>query len=150
MTMKAPSRRQLLLGGVAIGALATTGAGYLASAGPVDYFRAMLRYRLPDANISEGTIHAFANDALSKRNADFLPKLRVLSAGVRVAGYEGLTSLMQENPAFEQFDREFLTRFLIGSNFFQVPDPARDEIVYAGVLPACGNPFALFEPPQAA
>lgn len=150
MKLKKPSRRQLLLGGAAVGALGVVGGGYLASAGPEDFFKAMLNARLPGVQISRESIRAFAEDSLKNRNDDFLPKLKVLSAGARAMGYHNLAAAMKDNEAFEVFDREFLTRFLLGSNFFNVADPTKEEIIFVGVPPACANPFARFEPPQAA
>lgn len=150
MKLTTPSRRQLLLGGAAVGALGLAGGGYLLSAGPADFFRAMLDARLPGVKISRESIEAFVEDSLKNRNDDFLPKLKILSAGTRAVGYENLAAAMKDNEAFEVFDREFLTRFLLGSNFFNVADPTKEEVIFVGVPPACGNPFARFEPPQAA
>lgn len=41
-------------------------------------------------------------------------------------------------------ERLALSEFLMGSNFFRVPDPRRATIVYGGSILACGNPFATF------
>lgn len=38
-------------------------------------------------------------------------------------------------------ERHVLTEYLIGSNFFRVPDPKRETIVYNGAVIACINPF---------
>lgn len=38
-------------------------------------------------------------------------------------------------------ERHVLTEYLIGSNFFRVPDPKAETIVYGGAVIACINPF---------
>ena len=40
-------------------------------------------------------------------------------------------------------ERHVLTEYLIGSNFFRVPDPKRETIVYNGAVIACRNPFTF-------
>lgn len=146
--MKLPiSRRNLLLGGAALGALGLGVGGYAAAAGPHEFFGAMLRAQLPGARISDETVRAFTADAMVGRNSDFAPKLKVLAAASRVIGFDGVNAAMGDDFDFEKFNREFLTRFLIGSNYLELADPTTEEVVYFGAPRACANPFAEFDPP---
>ena len=42
----------------------------------------------------------------------------------------------------DEVEREIVTDFLMGSNFFRVADPAGEPIVYFGRPTVCPNPFA--------
>lgn len=141
------TRRRLLMGGAAVGALGLGVGVYGATAGPYDFFAGMLRSQLPGVNISDDTIRQFAEDSLLNRNADFAPKLKVLAAGVRVAGFDAVAGAMSGNFSFQKFNREFLTNFLVNSNFFDLADPTTEEVEYFGMGRYCTNPFAQFEPP---
>jgi hypothetical protein len=48
----------------------------------------------------------------------------------------------------EGVERHVLTEYLIGSNFFRVPDPQRETIVYSGAVIACINPFTHAPEPK--
>ena len=48
----------------------------------------------------------------------------------------------------EGVERHVLTEYLIGSNFFRVPDPKRETIVYGGAMIACINPFTHAPEPK--
>lgn len=146
--MKFPlSRRQALLGGAAVGAVALGGGVYAATAGPHEFFGAMLRANLPGARISDETVRAFTEDAMLGRNADFAPKLRVLAGASRIVGFNGLDAAMGSDFDFEKFNREFLTRFLVGSNYLELADPTSEEVAYFGAPRSCSNPFAQFDAP---
>ena len=48
----------------------------------------------------------------------------------------------------EGVERHVLTEYLIGSNFFRVPDPRGETIVYHGAVIACINPFTHASGPK--
>ena len=125
--MKRPTRRQLLLGGAAIGALSVGVGGYAALATPEDFFGAMMRAELPGVNIPDSTIKDFVGQALQNRQSDFGPKLKVLAAAARVGGYETLRAAMGDSFSFLKFRRDLLTDFLLGSDFFDVDK--RDRVL---------------------
>ena len=139
------SRRNLLLGGAAIGVVGLGVGAYGLSASGADFFRAMLKSYLPDANIPEETIRAFAEAAALGREADFAPKLKALSAAVRVVGFEAVSAGFSGDYAFTKFNREFLTAFLLGSNYFDIADPTTEEIVFYAMPRVCINRFAQFQ-----
>ena len=148
--MSALTRRRLLMGGAAAGALALGVGVYAGTATAFDFYKAMLHAQLPGVNIPDAAIHAFADDASVGRNADFAPKLKMLAAGTRMLGFGAVAGAMRNNLGFEKFNREFLTDFLLGSNFFQLTDPKTEAVEYSGLPRACSNPFAEFEPPAEA
>ena len=133
------TRRNLLLGG-GINA---------ATAGPFDYFKAMLRSKLPGVDIPDASIHAFAQDTLVGRNSDFAPKLKVLAAAVKTIGFDAVNAAMHNNFDFQKFNREFLTDFLLGSDFFALSNPRTQPVSYSGMPRACSNPFAQTALPAA-
>ncbi len=146
MTSPRFTRRNFLLGGAALSALGLGIAGYAATASAFDFFKAMLRSQLPGVRISDASIRSFTEDAFIGRQSDFAPKLRVLSGMVHTLGFNAVAAIMRNNYPFEKFNRDFLTLFLVGSNFFQLTEPRAEEVVYFGRPGACPNPFARFEP----
>jgi hypothetical protein len=137
------SRRQTLVGGLALAAMGT-GTAYLGSADANDFFSAMVHDELPGVKVSDATIRAFTEDAtrgLSPRNR---ATVRVLSMGCRMVGYSAIIAALGHSFKFQRFRREMLTRFLFATDFFQLPDPKAAELRYVGEPIACGNPFAQF------
>lgn len=138
-----PSRRQILVGGLGLGAMAAGGV-YAATGEPYDFFNAMLRTELPGVKLSEATIRAYASDALKGRNPDFYVKFEVLLWMQQIIGYTGVVTVLAKSWAFEVFRRDMLTLFLMSTNFFELADPRMRELKYFGPPAACGNPFARF------
>lgn len=68
--------------------------------------------------------------------------------GMAVFAHRAAPWLTQRIPkvrqALETRERQVLTEYLIGSNFFHVVDPRREPIVWYGAPVACGNPWASF------
>lgn len=152
--MKRPTRRQLLLGGAAIGALSAGVGGYAALATPQDFFGAMMRAELPGVNIPDSTIKDFVDQALQNRQSDFGPKLKVLAAAARVGGYEALRAAMGNSFSFLKFRRDLLTDFLLGSDFFDHEDPVAhyvghpdNAVKFYLIEGYCRNRFASLGPP---
>ncbi|MDX2275110.1 MAG: hypothetical protein NW206_06630 [Hyphomonadaceae bacterium] len=142
------TRRTLMLSGAAVGAVGVGVGVYGLTGTPYDYFKEMLHFYLPGVTIPDETIRAFTVDAMDGRNTDFAPKLKALTAGVRVTGFYPLQLALGGTFAFEKFNRELLSYFLLSSNFFDVPDPRAAIIEYAPISGACLNRFAEFSPPS--
>jgi hypothetical protein len=145
MTRFRLSRRQLMAGGLSLAGLGAFG-GYFGSADAHDFFSAMLHSELPGVKISDATIRAFTLDAMKGRHQTFATKLKALSMACRAIGYRGVTAMLARSSAYEQFQRELFTQFLLSTDFFALPDPTARELTYLGPTLACGNPFARFEP----
>jgi hypothetical protein len=147
MQMKASNsfssgRRKLLIAGA--GGTLALGIFGAASWGTLSNYRAawaegVLRDNLPGIDLDAASLQAFIKEILVSERmqrkavkatvfADrFVPWLPANVAKAR-DGLEGL-------------ERFVLTEYLIGSNFFRVPDPKRETIVYSGRAVACINPF---------
>lgn len=152
MTMKetskfSPGRRKLLIAGA--GGAAVLGVFGAASWGQLTGYRAswierVVRENLPGIDLDPVSLQTFVKDMLASERmqrkavkvtvfADrFIPWLPAHIAKAR-DGLEGL-------------ERHVLTEYLIGSNFFRVPDPKREQIVYSGIIVACRNPFTYSSP----
>jgi hypothetical protein len=128
------SRRQIFIGGSAFTALGT-GTAYIGSADANDLFKAMVHHELPGVKVSDATIRAFAEDIPIRYSS----ALRVLSMGCRMVGYGAVVAALGQH-----FRRKMFTRFLLTTDFFQLPDPRAAELHYIGKTTACGNPFAQF------
>jgi hypothetical protein len=141
------NRRKLLIAGA--GGAAVLGIFGAASWGPLTNYRAawierVIRENLPGIALDPASLQTFIKDMLSSERmqsrkvqatvfADrFVPWLPAHIARAR----DGLGGL----------ERHVLTEYLIGSNFFRVPDPKQETIVYSGMIVACRNPFTYGSP----
>lgn len=137
-----PRRRKLLIAGA--GGTLALGIFGAASWGALKRYRetwieSVVRENLPGIDLDPASLQAFIEDMLAHERlqpnrvkatmfADrFVPWLPA-NIGKARDGLEGL-------------ERFVLTEYLIGSNFFRVPDPKRETIVYSGAFVACPNPF---------
>jgi hypothetical protein len=142
-----PGRRKLLIAGA--GGAAVLGIFGAASWGSLTNYRAdwierVVRDNLPGIDLDPASLQTFIKDMLASERmqsrkvkatvfADrFVPWLPAHIARAR-DGLEGL-------------ERHVLTEYLIGSNFFRVPDPKQEKIVYSGMIVACRNPFTYGSP----
>lgn len=137
-----PARRNLLIAGaggaVALGIFGAASWGALTNYG-ASWIERVVRENLPGIDLDPASLQTFIKDMLASERmqrkevkatvfADrFVPWLPAHIAKAR-AGLEGL-------------ERYVLTEYLMGSNFFRVPDPKRQTIVYSGMIVACRNPF---------
>ena len=136
-----PGRRNILIGAASAAALGIFGA---AAWSPMRNYRAswverVVRDNLPGIELDPSSLQTFVSYMLEHERlrpaliratifADrFIPWLPAHISKAR----DGLAGL----------ERQVLTEFLIGSNFFRVSDPKRETIVYHGAVLACINPF---------
>ncbi|HEY5757996.1 MAG TPA: hypothetical protein VIU34_19355 [Steroidobacter sp.] len=143
-----PGRRKLLIAGA--GGAAVLGIFGAASWAQLTHYRAswierVVRENLPGIDLDAVSLQTFIKDMMVSERmqrkdvkltvfADrFVPWLPAHIAKAR-DGLEGL-------------ERHVLTEYLIGSNFFRVPDPKRQQIVYSGMIVACRNPFTYSSRP---
>lgn len=139
-----PARRKLLIAGAGgAAALGLLGVASFSNYGAT-WIERVIRENLPGIDLDPASLQAFIKDMLAGERmqrkavkvtvfADrFVPWLPAHIAKAR-NGLEGL-------------ERYVLTEYLIGSNFFRVPDPKRVTIVYSGIALACRNPFTYASP----
>ncbi len=128
------ARRALVLGGLATVTAAAAGGTVGVAFLKHDFFASMLRRHLPGLALADGEIRKFV-DAYWPRFIDRhgRRRARLLILAVR---------LDQAIPdVTEQIERDVITQFLIGSNFFQLADPGSETIEFSELPTSCPNPF---------
>lgn len=136
------SRRKLLLAGaggtVALGMFGAASWGAL-GAYRATWIEAVIRDNLPKVELDAPSLRSFiAEISVSER----LQRRSVKAAVFADRFVPWLpASISKARDGLEGLARHVLTEYLIGSNFFRVPDPKREKIVYSGRAVACINPF---------
>lgn len=133
-------RRKLLIAGGTL-ALGMFGA---ASWGKLKSYRAtwverVVRDNLPGIDLDPGSLQSFVNRILAHERL----QPNVVKATVFADRFVPWlpASIGKARDGLEGLERFVLTEYLMGSNFFRVPDPGRATIVYRGGDHPCGNPF---------
>jgi hypothetical protein len=136
--MNAISRRKVLLG---VGGAAVVGA---VSWMPLKNHRAgwieqVVRDHLPGIDLDPDSLQTFVKYMLGHERLQPALVRATIFADRFVPWLPAHISKAREGLA--GVERHVLTEYLIGSNFFRVPDPKRETIVYTGAVIACINPF---------
>jgi hypothetical protein len=135
-----PRRRFLLLGGAA-GALAVGGATGFAF---TDRFRGWIRdtleHALPGYSLEPAGLAQFAGEYYAKRKDH--DALRVFAAAQGVIDAKWALPPKMAIDVQEE-ERQILTDFLVGSDFFDNYPDGPKTVTYRGLPEAC-NPFATF------
>jgi len=142
-----PGRRKLLIAGAGAAVLGIFGAasweqlaGYRAT-----WVERVVRDNLPGIDLDAESLQAFIKEALASDWLQSKPVKVTLFADRFVPWLPA--NIAKARDGLEALERKVLTEYLIGSNFFRVPDPKREKIVYSGVIVACRNPFTYSSPP---
>lgn len=136
--MNAISRRKVLLG---VGGAAVVGA---VSWIPLKNYRAswieqVVRDHLPGIDLDPDSLQTFVKYMLGHERLQ-PPLVRASIFADRFVPWLP-AHISKAREGLEGVERHVLTEYLIGSNFFRVPDPKREKIVYTGAVIACINPF---------
>jgi hypothetical protein len=131
-------RRTLLIGVGALASVALT-AGVVETAvlNRTGFFSAILRRCLPDAILLDAEVEEFAAaywPLMERRFGKRIALTRLLHAADRLL-------VPGELHSTEALERDILTNFLIGSNFFALTDPKAEPIDFIDMPVACTNPF---------
>jgi hypothetical protein len=143
-----PSRRKLLIAGA--GGAVALGIFGAASWQRFSNYRAswaerVVRENLPGIDLDATSLQAFIKDILASE--------RMQRHEVKVSVFVDRfvpwlpTHISKARDGLDGLERHVLTEYLIGSNFFHVPDPKRVTIVYSGTIGGCNNPFVYSTPP---
>jgi hypothetical protein len=138
--MNSISRRKVLFGAAGaavVGALAWT---------PLKNYRAswieqVVRDNLPGIDLDPDSMQTFVNYMLGHERLQ-PPLVRATIFADRFVPWLP-AHVSKARAGLEGVERQVLTEYLIGSNFFRVPDPKRETIVFRGAVIACRNPFAF-------
>ncbi|HTO85458.1 MAG TPA: hypothetical protein VMQ73_24770 [Methylomirabilota bacterium] len=131
-------RRTVLIGGGALAFSTLIGAAVGGAAyDRAGFFAAILRRLLTDAIVTDEEVEQFTEvywPLMRSRYGSRAALMRVLHAADRML-------IPGELKSSEQLERDVLTAFLIGSNFFQLKDPRNEPVDFVGISAACANPF---------
>lgn len=136
-----PGRRKLLIGAASAGVLGVFGA---TAWQPVRNYRAswieqVVRDNLPGINLDAESLQTFVEHMLGHYRLQPTLVRAAIFADRFVPWLPAHVSRAREG--LEGVERHVLTEYLIGSNFFRVPDPKSETITYHGAVLACINPF---------
>jgi hypothetical protein len=101
----------------------------------------VLRTNLPGIVFEEHSLAAFVQHIDAVEAGQSTLHQAVAFAAHTAPSLVNAIPKIKKNEALRE--RQVLTEYLIGSNFFRV-DPTREPIVYQGAATACTNPFATF------
>jgi hypothetical protein len=136
------SRRKVLIGAGA-GALVLGTVGSLSWNRFADHrarwVEKVVRSNLPGVTVDEPSLAVFVSNILdggllksSARKASLFAEQALPWLTARIP---------RVRTGLETIERQVLTEYLLGSNFFRVADPKRETIAYYGPAAACANPF---------
>lgn len=143
-----PGRRKLLIAGA--GGAAVLGIFGAASWEQLTNYRAtwverVVRENLPGVDLDAASLSKFIEDILASEGLRSKPVQMALFADRFVPWLPA--HIAKARDGLEGLERRVLTEYLIGSNFFRVPDPRQERIVYSGMAGACPNPFTYSSQP---
>jgi hypothetical protein len=125
----------------------TAGGGWFLTSGPDSLVKKILSRRFPDLHISQASIAALTSDLMRARFQGFGRRTAV-EGGARVASVIGVDTLAKWGRTAELFhhvERQVVTYFILGSDFFDVKDSKRDIVTYSATSEACPNRFANYD-----
>ena len=143
-----PSRRDVVLGGLALG------AGTFAAASPFvfenhntkHFIRLILERNLPGVKIDDENLQLFVDELFSPAGFDGgLPdskRFALAATAAYVVDGETAAGMADTYYGFEEMERIVVTQFLLGTDFLSHDDPTAIPLTYSGYSEVCGNPFA--------
>jgi hypothetical protein len=142
------SRRNFLLAGAGVSAiLAAVAVEWVQHPGGAGkWIEDIVRRNLPGIELDETSLHSFVGEVLASEQLDGKHQWFYSTAMMPTRWLGSIVPVLRQ--ARERIERQVLTRYLIGSNFFRVPDPTRETIFYVGTTIGCGNPFASLGPAE--
>ena len=137
------SRRRFLIASGAVIAAAGAGFSGVRFAGSrTQWVASVIRDNLPGIAIDEESLAKFVEEAV---RSDALKPVTHRLAVFAEQNVPWVTARIPKvRNGLDKLERRVLTEFLLGSNFFRVPNPKQETIVYYGPAIACGNPFVSF------
>ena len=106
----------------------------------------IVRRHLQGIVLDEASLQTFVREVLESTMLDTKHQLFYSTFKTATEWLASVVPIL--GAASEHIERQVLTRYLVGSNFFRIPDPRRATIIYFGDSPACGNPFASLGPAE--
>jgi hypothetical protein len=125
----------------------TAGGGWFLTSGPESLVKKILARRFPDLHVSQASIAALTSDLMRARFQGFGRRTAV-EGGARIASIIGVDALAKWSRTAEPFhhvERQVVTYFILGSDFFDVKDSKRDIVTYSVASEVCPNRFANYD-----
>jgi hypothetical protein len=137
------SRRRFLIASGALVAAAAAGfSGVRFASSREDWVASIIRDNLPGITLDPDSLAKFVEEAV---RSDALTPLTHRLAVFAEQNVPWVTARVPKvRNGLDKLERRVLTEFLLGSNFFRVPNPQQETIVYYGPAIACGNPLVSF------
>ncbi len=140
-----PMRRRLLIAGSAVVAAGVAGGIWIGSRleGREAWIESVLWENLPGIDLDPASLAKFVSEFAQHREFDDEKSNIAVMLDQAVPGVT--RKVDKADRRVDRMERLVVTEYLMGSNFFRVPDPRQETIFYAGTVGAvCGNPFAVF------
>jgi hypothetical protein len=117
------------------------------ASGPETLVTKILSRRFPNVRVSQTSIVALTRDLMQARFQTLGRRTAVegLARAVGVLGTDAIANWKVTGEAFQHLERQVVTYFLLGSDFFDVKDPKRDIVTYSITPEACTNRFAEYD-----
>jgi hypothetical protein len=137
------NRRHFLLGGAAL-AFGTSGSLWLMTRGSDSrtWIEAVVRKHLPAIDLDSESMSRFARSLAADTN--FVSKRIELALKLDALAPAMVRLAPEVRDKIEHLERQVISEYLLGSNFFRVRDPRVQTIYFGAAQTACGNPFAVF------
>jgi hypothetical protein len=134
----------LLIAGAGVAALGAVGAVWLGTHldGTRAWIESVLREHLPGIQLDPASLATFV--ARFAEDREFDDKKSNLAVMLDQTVPAVTRQVPKADRRVDRLERRVVTEYLMGSNFFRVPDPRKEMIFYSDALLACGNPFAKF------
>lgn len=137
-------RRYLLLAGASGLSVAAIGKWSIeqGAAATPQWIEAVVRRNLPGVRLDEESLAGFCQTLSEGPLFDSLRKRAGVTAAQTLPMMTGRVAYLAD--ALDRLERQVLTEFLLGSNFFQLADPRTESVVHHGFTVVCAQPFAVF------
>lgn len=138
------TRRYLLLAGVSGVGAVVAGKWSLEQASTTvpQWIEAVVRRNLPGVRLDAESLAGFCQSTSEGPLFDSLRKRAGVAVAQTLPMAAGRVAYLAD--ALERLERQVLTQFLLGSNFFLLADPWTETVVHHGFAAACAQPFAVF------
>jgi hypothetical protein len=139
-----PTRRRLLIASSGVAMLGAAGAVWLGSRleDRRTWIESVLREHLPGIQLDRASLATFVTQFAGDREFDDKKSNLAMMLDQTVPAVTRHVSKVDRR--VDQLERRVVTEYLMGTNFFRVPDPRQETIFYSDAMLACGNPFAVF------
>jgi hypothetical protein len=138
-------RRRLLIASSGVVIAAAAGGVWIGSRlqGREAWIESVLRENLPGIKLDPTSLAKFIEEFAQHR--EFSDDKSNIAVMMDQAVPALTRKLEKADRRVDRMERLVVTEYLMGSNFFRVPDPRQETIFYSGsVGAACANPFAVF------